>query len=100
MYLIGGLLYSPDSLYNVHAVHLTLPEFQNAMKATLRANDIPIGGPETFMDTIAATELPETDDPVKEISGPLPHGDPHGAGAMRIGAAGRSAITAMRLRIM
>ncbi|MBO6158489.1 MAG: nuclear transport factor 2 family protein [Firmicutes bacterium] len=39
----GDILYTPDSLYNVHAVHLTLGEYQNAMKATLRANDIQMG---------------------------------------------------------
>ncbi len=39
----GEILYTPASLYNVHAVHLTLAEYQNAMKATLRANDIQMG---------------------------------------------------------
>ena len=39
----GDILYTPDSLYNVHAVHLTLGEYQNAMKATLRANNILMG---------------------------------------------------------
>lgn len=39
----GEILYTPASLYNVHAVHLTLTEYQNAMKATLRANDIQMG---------------------------------------------------------
>lgn len=39
----GDILYTPASLYNVHAVHLTLTEYQNAMKATLRANDIQMG---------------------------------------------------------
>ena len=39
----GDILYTPASLYNVHAVHLTLGEYQNAMKATLRANDIQMG---------------------------------------------------------
>ncbi len=39
----GDILYTKDSLYNVHAVHLTLTEYQNAMKATLRANDILMG---------------------------------------------------------
>lgn len=39
----GDILYTPQSLYNVHAVHLTLGEYQMAMKATLRANDIQMG---------------------------------------------------------
>lgn len=39
----GDILYTPDSLYNVHAVHLTLTEYQNSMKATLRANNILMG---------------------------------------------------------
>ena len=39
----GEILYTPASLYNVHAVHLTLSEYQNAMNATLRANDIQMG---------------------------------------------------------
>ena len=39
----GDILYTPDSLYNVHARHLTLAEYQNAMKATLRANNILMG---------------------------------------------------------
>ena len=37
------ILYTPSSMYNVHAVRLTLTEYQNAMKATLRANDIQMG---------------------------------------------------------
>lgn len=39
----GDILYTPDSLYNVHAVHLTLREYQNAMMATLRSNNILMG---------------------------------------------------------
>ncbi len=39
----GDILYTPESLYNVHAVHLTLTEYQNSMKATLRNNDIQMG---------------------------------------------------------
>lgn len=39
----GDILYTPASLYNVHAVHLTLTEYQNAMKVTLRNNDIQMG---------------------------------------------------------
>lgn len=39
----GDILYTPASLYNVHAVHLTLTEYQNSMKATLRANNILMG---------------------------------------------------------
>ena len=39
----GDILYTPDSLYNVHGVRLTLPEYQQAMNATLQANDIKMG---------------------------------------------------------
>ena len=39
----GDILYTPASLYHVHAVHLTLSEYQNAMKATLRSNNIIMG---------------------------------------------------------
>ena len=39
----GDILYTPDSMYNVHDVRLTLPEYQTAMNATLRANDIKMG---------------------------------------------------------
>ena len=39
----GDILYTPDSIYNVHGVRLTLPEYQRAMNATLRSNDIQMG---------------------------------------------------------
>lgn len=39
----GEILYTPDSMYNVHGVRLTLPEYQKAMNLTLRRNDIQMG---------------------------------------------------------
>ncbi|MCH3987664.1 MAG: nuclear transport factor 2 family protein [Lachnospiraceae bacterium] len=39
----GDILYTPDSLYNVHSVHLTLKEYQMAMFGTLRRADIQMG---------------------------------------------------------
>ena len=39
----GDILYTPDSMYNVHGVRLTLPEYQQAMHLTLRNNDIQMG---------------------------------------------------------
>ncbi len=39
----GDILYTPDSMYNVHGVRLTLPEYQTAMNLTLRNNDIQMG---------------------------------------------------------
>ncbi len=39
----GDILYTPDSMYNVHGVRLTLPEYQQAMRLTLRNNDIQMG---------------------------------------------------------
>ena len=39
----GDILYTPDSMYNVHGVRLTLPEYQRAMNLTLRNNDIQMG---------------------------------------------------------
>ena len=39
----GDILYTPDSMYNVHGVRLTLPEYQQAMNLTLRRNDIQMG---------------------------------------------------------
>lgn len=37
------ILYTQDSLYNVHGVQLTLKEYQTAMNATLQASDIQMG---------------------------------------------------------
>jgi hypothetical protein len=39
----GDILYTPESLYNVHSVHLTLKEYQAAMYGTLRRADIQMG---------------------------------------------------------
>ena len=39
----GDILYTPASMYNVHGVRLTLPEYQQAMRLTLRNNDIQMG---------------------------------------------------------
>lgn len=39
----GDILYTPESLYNVHSVHLTLKEYQTAMYGTLRRADIQMG---------------------------------------------------------
>jgi hypothetical protein len=39
----GDILYTPDSMYNVHGVRLTLPEYQQAMNLTLRNNNILMG---------------------------------------------------------
>ena len=39
----GDILYTPDSMYNVHGVRLTLPEYQTAMNLTLRNNNILMG---------------------------------------------------------
>lgn len=39
----GDILYTEDSLYNVHSVKLTLKEYQDSMNATLKANDIQMG---------------------------------------------------------
>lgn len=39
----GDILYTEDSLYNVHSVHLTLKEYQTAMFGTLRRADIQMG---------------------------------------------------------
>ncbi len=39
----GDVLYTPDSMYNVHGVRMTLPEYQTAMNLTLRSNDIQMG---------------------------------------------------------
>lgn len=39
----GDILYTDDSLYNVHGVKLTLKEYQSSMNATLQANDIQMG---------------------------------------------------------
>lgn len=39
----GDILYTPDSMYNVHGVRLTLPEYQQAMNLTLRNNNIFMG---------------------------------------------------------
>ena len=39
----GDILYTPDSMYNVHGVRLTLPEYQQAMHLTLRNNVIQMG---------------------------------------------------------
>ena len=39
----GDILYTPASMYNVHGVRLTLPEYQQAMLLTLRNNDIQMG---------------------------------------------------------
>ncbi len=39
----GDILYTPDSMYNVHGVRLTLPEYQQAMHLTLRNSDIRMG---------------------------------------------------------
>ncbi|MCM3702296.1 nuclear transport factor 2 family protein [Paenibacillus macerans] len=39
----GDILYTEDSLYNVHGVKLTLKEYQDSMNATLQSNDIQMG---------------------------------------------------------
>lgn len=39
----GEVLYSEDSIYNVHGAHLTLKEYQDAMNMSLQATDIQMG---------------------------------------------------------
>lgn len=39
----GEVLYSEDSIYNVHGAHLTLAEYQASMNAALQATDIQMG---------------------------------------------------------
>ena len=39
----GDILYTKDSIYNVHGVRLTLEEYQNAMNMTFRYNTIYMG---------------------------------------------------------
>lgn len=39
----GDILYTPDSLYNVHAVHMTLEEYQQSQQLGLKAADIQMG---------------------------------------------------------
>lgn len=39
----GDILYTEDSLYNVHGVKLTLKEYQSSMNATLKSTDIQMG---------------------------------------------------------
>lgn len=39
----GNILYTEDSLYNVHGVKLTLKQYQDAMNATLVSSDIQMG---------------------------------------------------------
>lgn len=39
----GDILYTDDSIYNVHGARLTLPEYQAAMNATLSKIDIKMG---------------------------------------------------------
>lgn len=39
----GDILYTEDSLYNVHGVKLTLKEYQDSMNETLKASDIQMG---------------------------------------------------------
>jgi hypothetical protein len=39
----GDILYTENSLYNVHGVKLTLKQYQDAMNGTLRSNDIQMG---------------------------------------------------------
>ncbi|NGZ74678.1 nuclear transport factor 2 family protein [Saccharibacillus alkalitolerans] len=39
----GDILYTPDSLYNVHGVKLTLKEYQSSMNAQLKSSDIQMG---------------------------------------------------------
>jgi len=39
----GDILYTEDSLYNVHGVKLTLKEYQSAMNAQLKSTDIQMG---------------------------------------------------------
>ncbi|WP_025676790.1 nuclear transport factor 2 family protein [Paenibacillus massiliensis] len=39
----GDILYTEDSLYNVHGVKLTLKEYQDSMNATLQSSDIQMG---------------------------------------------------------
>lgn len=39
----GDILYTEDSLYNVHGVKLTLKEYQSSMNATLKSSDIQMG---------------------------------------------------------
>lgn len=39
----GDILYTPDSLYNIHGVKLTLAEYQKAMDIELKATNIQMG---------------------------------------------------------
>lgn len=39
----GDVLYSPESIYNVNGVKMTLEEYQQAMNISLKANDIIMG---------------------------------------------------------
>ncbi len=39
----GDILYTEDSLYNVHGVKLTLKQYQDAMNGTLKSTDIQMG---------------------------------------------------------
>ena len=39
----GEVLYSEESIYNVHGAHLTLEEYQNAMNMSLQSTDIQMG---------------------------------------------------------
>lgn len=39
----GEVLYTPESLYNVHGAHLTLAEYQQAMNVSLSAMDMQLG---------------------------------------------------------
>ncbi|MGC6176486.1 nuclear transport factor 2 family protein [Lacrimispora sp. 38-1] len=39
----GDILYTPDSLYNIHGAKLTLAEYQKAMDIELKATDIQMG---------------------------------------------------------
>lgn len=39
----GDILYTPDSLYNIHGAKLTLAEYQKSMDIQLKTNDIQMG---------------------------------------------------------
>jgi len=39
----GNILYTPDSIYNVHGAHLTLAEYQNSMKAMFKTTTVLMG---------------------------------------------------------
>lgn len=39
----GDILYTPDSLYNIHGVHLTLAEYQQSQNIALQSSDLQMG---------------------------------------------------------